>query len=185
MFTCRDCGDRKRERERVAPRRNWCCECRRRYDREYTALHPTTTKRKYKRYETSKPQQAKARKRRYYRRNVVTERARSQKYYAKNALRYSFTAARRRAAKKGLPFSIRLEDLVVPVVCPVLGIRLTKGTRKRHDNSPSLDRRIPARGYVPGNVAIISLQANTLKNSGTAEEHRRIAAWMDATSKEK
>lgn len=183
MFVCRDCKKKRLERLRSAPGKNWCRPCRRAYDARYTAAHPAETAAKQRKYETTKPQQAKARKRRYYRRNVDAEQERSRKYYAKNALWYSFTAARRRAAKRGLPFSLRFEDLVVPVRCSVLGIRLEKGTRKRHGNSPSLDRIVPSRGYVPGNVAVISLRANTLKNSGTAAEHRQIADWIDRMTK--
>jgi hypothetical protein len=168
----------------TAPGKNWCRACRRAYDKHYAATHPEAVRAKQKRYEADKPAQAKARKRRYYRQNASTEKARSAAYYAKNALKYSFTAARRRAVRKGLAFTLVFEDLVVPTHCPVLGIRLAKGTRKRHDNSPSLDRLVPERGYVPGNVAVISLRANTLKNSGTAEEHRHIADWMDRMTKE-
>lgn len=34
------------------------------------------------------------------------------------------------------------------------------------------------KGYVPGNVVVMSYRANRLKNDGTAEEHEIIAAWM-------
>lgn len=42
------------------------------------------------------------------------------------------------------------------------------------------DRLAAGKGYVPGNVAIISMRANQIKNDATAEEHCRVAAWMDA-----
>lgn len=42
----------------------------------------------------------------------------------------------------------------------------------------SLDRIDPRKGYVKGNVWIISYRANLIKNDGTAEEHEMIAKAM-------
>jgi hypothetical protein len=47
------------------------------------------------------------------------------------------------------------------------------------DSSPSLDRIDNSKGYVKGNVAVISFRANTLKNNATADELRAIANFMD------
>lgn len=44
--------------------------------------------------------------------------------------------------------------------------------------SYSLDRVDNKKGYVPGNVVVMSYKANRLKNDGTAEEHETIAKWM-------
>lgn len=41
-------------------------------------------------------------------------------------------------------------------------------------NSFSLDRIIPGKGYVVGNVRIISWRANQLKSNGTVEEFEKI-----------
>jgi hypothetical protein len=83
--------------------------------------------------------------------------------------------ARRRARESGLRFSIKREDIAVPSVCPALGIRITIGKR-RSNNSPSLDRIIPSRGYVRGNVRVISDRANRLKSDLTPAELRMRAA---------
>jgi hypothetical protein len=92
-----------------------------------------------------------------------------------------FEQARHRAAKNGIPFNIDLSDIVIPDICPILGVALSIETGKgRTGTSPSLDRIIPALGYVKGNIAIISDQANTIKSFGTAEQHRLIADWMDS-----
>jgi hypothetical protein len=87
--------------------------------------------------------------------------------------------AKERASKKGLPFSIKKEDIVIPEVCPILGVTLAVGSIKDRHNSPSLDRIDPMLGYTPDNVAVISHRANTIKNNGTAEEHKKIANWID------
>jgi len=82
--------------------------------------------------------------------------------------------ARKRAATRGLEFSISREDIIVPATCPVLGIRLTIGG-KRSASSPSLDRIDPAAGYVPGNIRVISDRANRLKGARSLAALERLA----------
>ena len=79
---------------------------------------------------------------------------------------------RRRAKAKGVPFNLTLEDIKLPVLCPVLGIPLDYEYKngRLNSNSPSLDRRIPELGYVKGNVEVISMKANTIKAYATPEE---------------
>lgn len=47
-------------------------------------------------------------------------------------------------------------------------------------NWPSLDRWDSSKGYVPGNVFVISYRANTLKNSATLDEALRIVKYLRA-----
>jgi hypothetical protein len=76
-------------------------------------------------------------------------------------------------------FSITKDDVFLPKVCPVLGIPLEVGTGNGPiGTSPTLDRIVPDKGYVPGNVAVISHRANTLKSDGTPEELLAVAAWV-------
>lgn len=86
--------------------------------------------------------------------------------------------AKVRADKFGLPFNITHDDISIPEFCPVLGIRLKKGTVGQCESAPSLDRIRPGLGYVKGNVAVISKRANTIKSYGSLEDHERIVAWM-------
>lgn len=46
--------------------------------------------------------------------------------------------------------------------------------------SASLDRRECEKGYVPGNVAVISYRANTIKSDATVDELKSIVKWMEA-----
>ena len=95
-----------------------------------------------------------------------------------------WNAAKQRAKKQRLPFDLSpldLKELGIPDVCPVLGIPINKsagdGSGERNDNSPSLDKFIPALGYVKGNVHVISWRANRMKSDGTPEEWQKIAEW--------
>jgi hypothetical protein len=102
-----------------------------------------------------------------------------------NSAVYSlFHAAKNRAKRAKIDFSIELEDIMLPAVCPVLGIKLdhTIGNspdRKPRDNAPSLDRLDPKVGYTKDNVVIMSYKANILKNDGSSEEHFKIANFIE------
>jgi len=87
-------------------------------------------------------------------------------------------SAKNRARKKEILFTITPDDIVVPTHCPVLGIPIFIGEKGRRDNSPSLDRIRPERGYVKDNIAIISMRANRIKNDATLEEITRLQWWM-------
>ena len=82
-----------------------------------------------------------------------------------------------------LPFDIELADVKIPVACPVFGIVLDtdvpRGHGKQSDSAPSLDRVIPALGYVRGNIQVISWRANRLKHVLTANEARQLAQYME------
>lgn len=82
--------------------------------------------------------------------------------------------ARKRAIDRGLMFSIDKDSISVPRTCPALGIAIELRGR-RAACSPSLDRIVPERGYVPGNVRVISDRANRLKGNRSLEELRRLA----------
>jgi hypothetical protein len=83
------------------------------------------------------------------------------------------------------PFNLAFEDIEWSAFCPVLGIQLDYfPTQKRQDNSPEFDKVIPERGYVKGNVKIISARANRLKDNGTMDEHFQIAWYIQEHLKE-
>lgn len=87
-------------------------------------------------------------------------------------------SARRRAKELGLAFDLEESDIVVPTHCPVLGLELKVAHGFRTNNSPSLDRINNTRGYVKGNVAVISLRANRLKSDAVVEELEAIVRYM-------
>ena len=95
-----------------------------------------------------------------------------------------FQSARYRAQKAGLPFELIRENVVIPDNCPVCGVTMlpATGVRGGSSSSPTLDRIIGDKGYVLGNIAVICKGCNSIKGKGSAEEHRRIAEWMDANT---
>ena len=92
-------------------------------------------------------------------------------------------ATRARAKERGLEHTIEPKDVVIPDVCPILGITLKGGEGAGHGFKPelaSLDRIDSSRGYVPGNVCVISWKANQLKSDNTLETLERIKSYMQA-----
>src|ERR1700674_1226111 len=73
------------------------------------------------------------------------------------------------AAKENLPFSIHPTDIHIPKRCPLLGIKLKSHRKKASENSPSLDKIVPKKGYVKGNIWVVSLRANRMKSDFTVE----------------
>jgi hypothetical protein len=97
--------------------------------------------------------------------------------------RFLLSRAKSRAKKKGLEFNIDITDIDVPIICPILGIPIIKEYKKGtkggpSPNSPSLDRIDNSKGYVKGNVRVISHKANTMKHNATSLELIRFAEWV-------
>lgn len=73
------------------------------------------------------------------------------------------------AKRRNIEFSIKYTDFELPELCPILGIKLEYGVG--HDgNAPqhaTLDRIDNTKGYVPGNVMIVSRLANAMKNEAS------------------
>lgn len=81
---------------------------------------------------------------------------------------YLWYVARTRARKYGTEFSIDKEDIIIEEKCPILGLTLTKGDGYL-PNAMSLDRVDNNKGYIKGNVRVISRKANLLKSSLTID----------------
>jgi hypothetical protein len=90
-------------------------------------------------------------------------------------------AARRRARQRNRPCTIALADIVIPKRCPILGVVLEAGIGLPTEQSPSLDEIVVGRGYVVGNMQVISRKANTMKSDATPEELLRFANWIRRT----
>lgn len=97
-----------------------------------------------------------------------------------NPRKHLFDRVRYRAADEGIEFSITLDDIVIPERCPVFPWieLLAPGVDGQDPAAPTLDRRDPTKGYVPGNVRVISRRANTLKRDMSLREADALAAYI-------
>lgn len=90
--------------------------------------------------------------------------------------------ARYRAKKRGLEFTIEIADLLpAPTHCcvfPWVKLNYAAGGKNDHDRA-SIDRIDNDKGYVKGNVRVISRRANTIKCDTTVEELKRVLAYAE------
>ena len=112
------------------------------------------------------------RRKKHYKNNPDYYKAKRQQRREKELEKYILARIKSRAKRNGLPFNLTVEDIVIPDVCPVLGIPIQKqhGHSGYFDDSPSVDRIIPELGYTKGNVRVISNRANLLKNNASIGE---------------
>lgn len=89
------------------------------------------------------------------------------KAYWNNIQSRMYYSVKSRCKQRDILFLIDIEDIIIPQYCPILGVKLD-----RNRYSPTLDRIIPSKGYVKGNVQVISKKANTMKNDATFKELR-------------
>lgn len=104
------------------------------------------------------------------------------KWAMSNPYRTLFNAKKSHALRAGVEFDLELADIQWNEYCPVLGVKLSYDRRTTSksgvkQNSPSFDRIDPTKGYIKGNVIIVSARANMIKNNATPEELQRVAAF--------
>ena len=110
------------------------------------------------------------------------ERAKKIAYRYRHPLKILLLDARKRAKRKNIEFAIDIENpgIEIPATCPVLGIPLfakTDGRSGGGPNSPSIDRIDNSKGYVPGNIIVVSNRANSLKNDASLDELKRVVKF--------
>lgn len=134
--------------------------------REYAKTHP---KKEYNGsyYEKNKDRLIRQSKERYYREKE------------KNPIHILFLRLRSRAKEKGIEFNIEESDIIIPSICPFLGTPLFFSLGKQTNNSPSVDRRDNSKGYIKGNICVMSLAANRMKNDLTISLAKRFVHYME------
>ena len=114
---------------------------------------------------------------------IIKQTTENKKRIAKEDPVYSlFVRAKERAKKRNILFDIDKEYLksIYPKNnrCPILNIDFQLGflneIKKNKDYAPSLDRIIPSKGYVKGNLVIVSFIANRVKNNVSVETLEKI-----------
>lgn len=76
--------------------------------------------------------------------------------------------ARSSAKVRGLEFNLELSDIIIPKYCPYFNVPLDTWGAK--DFVPSIDRIDSSKGYVKGNIEIISYLANKMKHTATQDQ---------------
>lgn len=81
--------------------------------------------------------------------------------------------AKQALKRRGLECNLELSDIVIPKECPIFKVPFDKGRY-----SPSLDRIDNSKGYIKGNVWVISKVANIMKNDASLEELLKFCEEM-------
>lgn len=179
---CSKCGEIKllvefhKDKNNKTGHKNICRLCVTTYDKEYRKTNPGRQREWYK----ANAERLKAKDRERYKNNPEGRKA----YAIKNADRLILNGIRKRAGDKNIPFDLTLEDIQGITHCPVFGIELKRSQGKGYGhqpNSPSVDRIVPELGYVKGNIQIMSMKANTMKQDATPEELLMFADWIYKT----
>lgn len=97
--------------------------------------------------------------------------------YYRDIQRRLYDNAKQRAKRLNVVFDLAKDDIIVPDVCPVLGVPFVWG-EGLHDFSPSLDRKVPSLGYTRGNVAVITNLANRIKTNATSDQVAKVAEYL-------
>jgi len=115
--------------------------------------------------------------REYYSKNTFEINRRERTYSLKNIEKRLFSQSKKRAKKNNQEHSIEIGDIFVPSHCPILNILLSVGVGGVHAGSPTLDRIDNTKGYLKGNVHVISHRANASKSDLTLEELVLMGKW--------
>ncbi len=85
--------------------------------------------------------------------------------------KHLLNATKRSARVRDLEHTITLEDIIIPTKCPYLNAELTHQMGKGVvSTNSSIDRIDNTKGYIKGNVQVISMLANTMKSNATIEQ---------------
>lgn len=146
-------------------------EQQRKYNQTYKEKNRKKISLNKKKYATDNKDKIKIYREKFYLKNKDKLNEQMKTYYKDNRNVYLFLKSKRRAREDGIEFNISIEDIVIPEYCPLLNIKLTNelGYGQLKTNS-SIDRIDSTKGYVKGNIQVISRQANTMKSNATREE---------------
>jgi transposase-like protein len=106
--------------------------------------------------------------------NIERRREYARAWEAAHPVKVAMKNARHRAERFGVPFNSDIEQYLgeIPAQCPVCHVEIVShiGEGIQQSDSPSIDRRTPALGYVPGNVSWLCMRCNQIKHDDTMED---------------
>jgi hypothetical protein len=86
------------------------------------------------------------------------------------------------AKKRDIPFTLLpsdIDEIGIPITCPILGIPLYFHRNMVEDDSISFDRIDSTKGYSVDNLIVISYRANKLKSNASLDEMRKILNFYE------
>jgi len=95
-------------------------------------------------------------------------------------LKYLLRHLKQSARRRNLDFNLTeyyLENLSFPLTCPILNVPLEYGKREYSEFKPSVDRIDSSKGYIQGNICVMSIKANRAKNNLTDAELKKFALY--------
>jgi hypothetical protein len=85
--------------------------------------------------------------------------------------------------RTGIECSITEGDIVIPARCPVFNTPFViGGSVETRAQAPSIDRIDPNKGYIPGNVQVISFKANAMKQNASIADMIMLGKWAEKQS---
>lgn len=147
------------------------------YNTAYYEKHKEKVKAKANQYYKDNTEKVLETVEKYRNENRELLRVKDKAYYRRSTEVRMLGAARHRAKTAGMEFNIEREDIKIPKYCPLLGVELkvADGQKVVKYNSPSLDRIDSSKGYIKGNVWVISMKANSMKSNSSFEEFFMMA----------
>lgn len=120
-----------------------------------------------------------------YKKNTETYKENHKRRVLASPEKYILRSIKHSAKERNIPFDLTIEDIILPAECPVFNEPLLLNIGKGHSPfSYSVDRIDSSKGYIKGNIQIISKLANTMKQNATPEQLLRFASWVFETYKE-
>lgn len=118
----------------------------------------------------------------------------SAKWVKNHPYRYLLTSLKSRAKQQGVPFNIDEEYLKsLPLnQCPITKVKMIppwECKQRFHPHKATIDKVVPKKGYIKGNIAWVSFEGNLLKSNhsietleATARFIRKFTSQSDSTA---
>ena len=209
MKICEKCNEEKNI-EDFHKNRNVCKNCVKLYKKEYYKKNKNYVLNKVKKYREDNKEIINKKNKIYYKNNKEKAKLTRKKYYDKNKSKlekyykwfrdnhklekkeydklyreknkefFLFKKAQERAKKRNENFLLKIKDIIIPEICPLLNIKMQINENNVKYNSFSLDKINPKGIYEKNNIWIICYKANRSKNNSTIEEYKKIVNNLEA-----
>lgn len=131
-------------------------------------------------YPTTRPHTDPEYQAKYYSENKQKVLARQRRVREEDPQQRLLRSIKGSAKKRNLVCDLTKEDILIPELCPILGVPMERFT----EYTPSVDRIDNSLGYVKGNIQVVSKKANIMKCNATSEELLKFSFWVQANYKE-